>query len=102
MTVVAVRSEAQGSAAWPGWHSQTGPADVLEPLLLLLPLPEQPPAIRPAAITSATPATARRRAPAVLVCLLMAHTPRIHVPEQLSHHGGTAGLGRGRGGTTHT
>src|SRR5215469_12406434 len=49
---------------------------------LLLPLPEQP-AIKPAATTSAAPASAGRR-PAVLAPLLMAH-------------GDTIGLARGRG-----
>jgi hypothetical protein len=56
---------------------------------LLLALPEQPLAIKPAATTSAAPATAGRRAPAVLASLLMAH-------------GCTGGLARGRGGITHT
>jgi hypothetical protein len=45
-------------------------ASALEPLLLLL---EQPPAIKPAATTSAVPATADRRTPAVLAGLLTAH-----------------------------
>jgi hypothetical protein len=76
-------------------------------LLLLLPtellvlLPEQPPAIKPAAITSTAPAT-RWRAPILLASLLMTHAPRSHVLDQLSHHGGMADLARGRGGTTHT
>jgi len=63
-----------------------GHASVPELLLLL---PEQPLAIKPAATTSAAPVTAGRRAPAVLASLLMAH-------------GCTGGLARGRGGITHT
>jgi phenylacetic acid degradation operon negative regulatory protein len=76
-------------------------ASALELLLLLL-LLEQPPAIRPTATTSAAPATAGRRAQALLISLLMFTTPRVHVLEQLSHQAGTARLARGRGGTTHT
>jgi hypothetical protein len=49
-----------------------GHVSVLELLLLLLLLPEQP-AIRPAATTSAAPATANRRGPIVPACLPMAH-----------------------------
>jgi len=52
-----------------------GHARVLELLLLL----EQPPAIRPAATTSAAPATADRRGPIVPASLLMARRPAVHV-----------------------
>jgi hypothetical protein len=48
------------------------------------------------------PATKGRRALIVPACLFMAHTPRNHVLEQLTHHGGAVGPARGRGGTTHT
>jgi hypothetical protein len=70
VTAVAARLPTQGSAAWPGWHSQTGPDGLLllPELLLLL---EQPLAVKPAAITSAAPATATRRARNELACLFM-------------------------------
>ena len=78
-----------------------GHASVLDLPGLLLLLPEQPPAISPAATTSAAPATAGRRPPTGLALLLMAHRSRCSVLEQLSQQAGTVGPARGGGGTTH-
>jgi hypothetical protein len=71
-------------------------------VLGLLPLLPEQPAIKPAATTSAAPATANRRGPIVLGSTLMAHRFRGHVLEQLSAQTGTAGPARIRGGITHT
>ena len=60
-----------------------GHVSVLELLVLLL-LPEQP-AIRPAATTSAAPATANRRGPIVPASLPMAHHSPCYALEHVSH-----------------
>jgi hypothetical protein len=67
--------------ASPGANHFVGRAQVVDEVAARL--PEQPPAIKAAAATSAAHATAGRRVPAVLALLLVAH-------------GGTIGLARGR------